>query len=535
MTLITHHSTAGVLDLIADVARIKPNHPAVVDETRSLDYESLVAEARRLTAHFCAQGITSGTRIGLWCPNSSFWLAANLAIAQLGAVSVAINARYPVSETARVARAADLSALIVDLDSIGVASSSTVEELLTQADVNIDTVFVREGKIDLSTNIQVVDCAGRPSDSSDSFQSMPPDPNAGFVVFTSSGSTGKPKLILHSQRGVTEHSRAIARSFAYTAPHTVVLGQLPLCGVWGFNTAYAALAAGATLVTMERYSADEAVRLVEKYRITHANGPDQFVRTLFAAADITKCDISSMKGIGFSTFSNDARELVDLGDDRGISLFQVYGSSEQQALMLHQPVQGTPSQRADAGGRPSNPLTQVRIRDVSSGELVSSDEPGMIESTGPNSMLGYFIDGDIDRSCFSSDGWIITGDIGQIAEHGIRYLTRDKDALRLSGFLVDPKEIELTIEQHVDVAEAKVVGVDIRGRHHCVAFTRLNTGKNFDAETIRRHCQQELATFKVPAKIHQIDAFPQIDGANGPRIQRLALRDLALSYEGANS
>lgn len=535
MTSLIAPSSDGLVELMAGTAAMTPNRVAVVDETSSVSYGSLMAEVWRIESLFRTNGVTAGTRVAIWCPNSSFWLAVSLAIARLGAIAIGVNARYPVAETARVLRAADARVLVIDPGSMGAASEAIARELVDDAGIALDVVFVRDGELTMPGPVTVVDIAGStPADVGDAGAATP-SIDDGFIAFASSGSTGRPKLILHTQRAVVAHSRAVASSFGYTRPDTVVLGQLPLCGVWGFNTAFAALAAGATIVMMERYEPHRAAALVQQYRITHANGPDQFVRSLFAAADDGGLEISSMWSLGFSTFSNDAAELVEMGDARGVSLFQVYGSSEQQALMLHQPIQGTPAERADAGGHPSNPLTQVRIRDVETGEIVVGSEPGMIESTGPNAMLGYLVDGRVDRSAFTSDGWIVTGDIGQIAEHGVRYLTRAKDVLRLSGFLVDPKEIELIVERDPTVAEAKAVAIDIDGKQRCVTFVRLNDHAAFDAETIRQHCAAELATYKVPARIHAIDELPRIDGTNGPRIQRLALRDLALEFEGAQA
>jgi len=358
----TETPNGTVFGLIDRAARRTPDRLAVIDERGETTYRELAEESCRLAGVFSARGVAAGTRVGLWLPNSSFWLAAHLGLARVGAIAVGINSRYPVAEVVRIVRAAGISALVVDPASIGIADSDSLDKVAAASDGTIGTVFTRGPSLELAGGLA---CVGTRvgADGAYGAAQTPVDPAAGFAVFASSGSTGAPKLILHSQSGIAAQSEAIASSFGYDRPGTVVLAQLPMCGVWGFNTVYAALAAGATVASMERFDAKEAVELIDRARVTTANGPDLFVRRLFASAQEAGSELASFRDLGFSTFSNDSRELVDLGDARGIDLFQVYGSSEQQALMLHQDANADAATRADPGGLPSNPATRARVRD----------------------------------------------------------------------------------------------------------------------------------------------------------------------------
>ena len=514
-----------LLELIETTARERPTRTALIDEHGSCTYAELYESGTRLAGSMARAGLGHGSRVGLWLPNSVFWLQTHLALAHLGAIAIGINARYPAEETARIMRAAGIHTLVIDPGSNGIADAESLAALTRLDGVELETVICRDGTVAVPAGVASLDGAelvraGLPVAGG-------ARPETPCSVFTSSGSTGVPKLILHSQGAISSHSRAIADDFAYTEESTVVLGQLPLCGVWGFNTAYAALAAGATTVLMERFDATRAVELTERHRVTHANGPDLFLRKLFAAAEPDPKRIASLRAIGFSTFSNDSRELVDLADGFGVSLFQVYGSSEQQALMVHRPLGADAEERADPGGRPSNPGTRMRIRDTDTGELVGPDVAGLLESTGPNVMLGYLTRDGIDTSALTDDGWVRTGDIGMLTSTGMRYLSRATDVLRLSGFLVDPQEIEVRMEEFDGVVEAKVVGVDTPRGTRCVAFVRPADGTRFDEPRLIDACRSALASFKVPLRVFPVDDFPRVDGANGPRIQRKALRAMA--------
>jgi fatty-acyl-CoA synthase len=520
----------GIGELLAGAAAAFPERTAIVDSGSVLTYEEFATSVARLAGALHKAGVVAGERVGLWLPNTTFWLQAHVALARLGAIVVGINARYPVREVARIARAAEITTLVVDTTSRGVADADALRELAAEPGLRIRAVLSASGPVTTPDGWTCWD--GRAfldeeGDSDVSLHGRAVSPDAPCAVFASSGSTGDPKLIVHSQRGIARHSRAIAASFGYTRRDTVVLGQLPLCGVWGFNTVYAAIAAAATVVLMQRFDAAEAVRQIEQHQVTTANGPDLFLRQLFGAAEDDPARLASLRDIGFSTFSNDGPELVAWGDRLGVALFQVYGSSEQQALMVHRPAEAPPELRADAGGLPSDPSTRMRIRHPETGELVPVGVTGALETSGPNVMLGYLTRDGVDRSAFTDDGWLRTGDIGELDDDGLRFFGREKDALRLSGFLVDPREIEVRIEECPGIAEAKVVGVETGRGPKCVAFVRYSTSGGPDEERLLLWCRDSLASYKVPIRIFPVTDFPRVDGANGPRIQRLALRELA--------
>ncbi len=107
------------------------------------------------------------------------------------------------------------------------------------------------------------------------------------------------------------------------------------------------------------------------------------------------------------------------------------------------------------------------------------------------------------------------------------FITRLGDALRLSGFLVSPAEIEDVLQQHAAVRAAQVVGVDTAAGVKPVAFVIIEEGALFDERALIGHCAESIAKFKVPLRIAAIDAFPVTPGANATKVQKARLRELA--------
>jgi fatty-acyl-CoA synthase len=349
-------------------------------------------------------------------------------------------------------------------------------------------------------------------------------PEAPCNAFTSSGTTGAPKLVLHTQRGVAAHSDAVAGGFSYREPDCVVLGMLPFCGVFGFNTIMGALAAGAPSVLMPAFDAAVAVDLIERERVTNTNGSDDMLRRILAEAR-PPARIDSLREAGFAAFSGDARTLVDAGDALGKRLYMAYGSSEVQALLAHQPASAPPEIRARAGGPTVSVATEVRVRSVDDDSLQPPGEPGELEIRGPSVMAGYLGDDEAARGAFTGDGWLRTGDLGHMTEReGFVYLTRGGDVLRLGGFLVSPIEIEDFLESLEPVGAAQVVGVDTPDGAQPVAFVIPGPGQEVDEAWVIERCEAELARFKVPRRVICVDAFPTTPSANGERVQRQVLR-----------
>ena len=182
------------------------------------------------------------------------------------------------------------------------------------------------------------------------------------------------------------------------------------------------------------------------------------------------------------------------------------------------------------GGRPVASEAQVRVRDPDSGALAGDEKQGELEIRGPSTMVGYFGDPSATEAVFTDDGYIRTGDLGYMERGGaFTFLARMGDALRLGGYLVSPQEISGYLERHDSVTGAQVVGIDGKQGQEPVAFVTIVAGQSFSEATLRDHCLAGMAKFKVPVRIFEIDAFPTADSANGVKVQRSKLREIALS------
>jgi acyl-CoA synthetase (AMP-forming)/AMP-acid ligase II len=129
---------------------------------------------------------------------------------------------------------------------------------------------------------------------------------------------------------------------------------------------------------------------------------------------------------------------------------------------------------------------------------------------GPSVMLGYLDDPEATAATLSEDGWLRTGDLGQLDEQGnLRIIGRSKDMFIVGGFNAYPAEIENALLRHPEVRQAAVIGVpDERLGEVGMAFVVTASGDPSIADQIQAWCKGEMANYKVPRVVEVIDELP---------------------------
>jgi fatty-acyl-CoA synthase len=165
---------------------------------------------------------------------------------------------------------------------------------------------------------------------------------------------------------------------------------------------------------------------------------------------------------------------------------------------------------------------------AATGALAEPNEVGELECRGPSQFSGYLDDAEATRAALTDDGFFRTGDLGYLRGDGsFVFLSRAGDVLRLSGFLVNPAEIESFIEQNAAISGCQVVGVDEPSGTVPVAFVTIEAGSAFDEAALRGACEAALARYKVPRRFVPLAEFPVTVSANGTKVQRAKLREMA--------
>ena len=291
----------------------------------------------------------------------------------------------------------------------------------------------------------------------------------------------------------------------------------------------ATLAAGKPSVLVESAEIDRIARLIAQHHPTTMFGSDDMFARLL---DLVPGEdpFPSIRYAGFAAFNAALADLPEQAEARGLRLRGLYGMSEVQALYALRPFDEPVARRKLGGGVPTSPLAHVRVRDPDSGELLGPGTAGALECAGPSLMVGYYGNDKATAEAMTADGYVRTGDLAEIdGRGGFTFLSRMGDVLRLSGFLVNPLEIEQRVQEVPGIDGCQTVAVARGEGVRAVAFVMLKQGATLDEDAVIAHCRRGLANYKVPVRVFAIDEFPRTPSPNGFKIQRHKLREIALA------
>jgi fatty-acyl-CoA synthase len=499
--------------------------PALVFDGATVSRVELSGRIDQTAAWLAAQGVCKGDVVAVWLVNRIEWVALLFAAARCGATIAAVNTRYRSAEVAHLLGLSGAKLLVmeaafrsIDFAAIlaGIAASD-VPALEKLAVVGADTIPTQW-----------------PCVRFDAFEKAYPtapsrdDVDLPVLLYTTSGTTKGPKLVAHSQATLVTHAATVARALALSPQRHSLLAMLPFCGTFGMTGLLAFLAAGVTMHVLDAFEAAPALEILGEHRITHAFGSDEMFRRILELTDARR-PFPRAEVFGFAAFQPGWREFAAEAEARGLPLFGLYGSSELQALFSIGRRDAAFTDRIEGGGSPMSPDARVRVRDTESGELMGPGVSGEIEISAPSRFVGYFNNPQATREATTADGFFRTGDIGRLRDDGsFVYETRAGDAMRLGGFLVAPGEIEDELKSCAGIADAQVVAVDMRGQARCAAFLISKQAPPPQEAALIAHLRERLASYKVPARIYFVDAFPVTDSANGIKIQRARLRAMAM-------
>lgn len=504
----------------------RPNQIAFIEGERQVSFAEFDRLCNRAATWLTAQGIGPGDRVAVWLVNRIEWMALLFALGRIGAVMMSINTRFRAAELEHVLVRSAAKLLVIQLNFRKIEFEAVLREVDCTTVPALERIAVLDSGADLPVAI-----LGKPtvalSLAGDSPAALPDrsSPDALAILFTTSGTTKGPKLVMHAQRAITLHAQRVGHAYGFDALGAATLGAVPFCGTFGLVVALATFAAGAPLVIMDAFDATRASELIRQHRLTHLFGTDEMLRRLLEANPEPELFPSVRLFGGF------IQEFAKVAHARGLPTADMngwYGSSEVQALFSRQPLDLPFDERMLGGGKPASSDAEVRVRDLSSGELLPPGASGELEIRAPTNFIGYLDNPEATAKVIDSEGFFRTGDVGRLrADGSFIFETRTGDTIRLGGFLVSPVEIEEVIRQVPGVADAQVVAVEIERKLRCVAFVLLRADAVVTDSEVTAWVKARMAGYKVPTHVWFVDAYPVTHSANGDKIQRAKLREMA--------
>ena len=503
-------------NVLAAALAHNPGKIALRVDDKQLDYAELDRLVSAVAAGLQRSGIEPGDRVGWLLPNSLEAVLTTMACWRIDAIVVPLNYRYVAEEALDVLQRTSARLLVFHASREAVALPYLEAHPATLAfEVGADKNSPRRSFDELLNHGALA-------------HSVPVTPESPALILFTSGSTGHPKGVVHSHYSAFQGIDISRQTFDFNESDVVLVGK-PISHAGGLQTQMLpALLVGAEVVLAVKPSPEQAVKLINQYRVTEygmlASDLLDFVEYLEAHAK----SLPSLKngiGSGDSVPTDLHHRFRDL---LGWEVMEGSGMTEINGYYSANPRYG--KRKWGSIGLPT-PGAALRIVGED-GSDCGVNEVGEIMVKIPSATIGYWENAEATAALFE-DGWLHSGDLARFDEDGyFWFVGRKKLMIIRRGSNIAPAEVESVIDEHPAVHASVVVGVrDPRDGQVPVACVALIGGEGSVSEPeLSGFVSQHLAEYKCPVRYLFL---PELPRTSTGKFDRQQLHDLAESRFGA--
>jgi acyl-CoA synthetase (AMP-forming)/AMP-acid ligase II len=450
---------------------------AIVDGDLRITFEALTDKVRTAAGAYIEAGVKQGDRVAIWAPNSAEWIIAAFGLLAAGGVLVPVNTRFKAAEAGDIIRRSQAKLLLVRKNFLG-----------------LDFDF-GDGKDD----IPVIDLKSDFLASGTPTERKVSENDVADIIYTS-GTTGRPKGVMMAH-APTLRLYQEWNELAGTRRGDRYLIANPFFHIFGYKAGcIASMIRGMTILPVPVFDIDTVLDLVEREKVTVLPGPPTVYHELLKAHRQGGRDLSTLR-VAVTGAADIPVELIrQIRQELPFrSIMTGYGLTEAGTITASRQTDSFEDIATTVG----TPTDGFEINIADDGELLAR---------GYGVMKGYLDDPEATRQAIDSGGWLHTGDLGAIDEHGrLKIIGRKKDMFIVGGFNAYPAEIESFLMEHPAVHQAAVIGVpDERLGQVGKAFIVRKQGKDDDvtADELITWAKARMAGFKAPRYVEFLHALP---------------------------
>ncbi len=497
-------------------ARRNSNVDAFIYGDARITFSQLKERATRLANALSSLGVGRGDHVGIFLYNCLEYPEILWANFLLGSVAVTLNFRLVSEEVVYVQDVARLKVLILGPEFL--ERIEPVKSRLSGIDTFICLGKKVEGMLDYHDLMEKGSAVFPPL--------MADDRDPAVVLFTS-GTAAFPKAV------VLTHQNLITAGLIWAADVGIRYGDNCLVvtpfyhiGAVGYHIAHAMCGASTTCFPQPNWDPELFLKTVEKERITYLYITPGMYRQVFSVPDFRKYDLRSWRVCITGSEPVPKATVEEMAENLPYGrIYNEYGLTEATGPTVSVAKHEMAIAKAPSVGRPFI-NTDIRIMD-DSGRECEPGRVGEIAVRGDQVMKEYLNDPETTAATLK-EGWLYTGDIGEMDDEGLLYVVdRKKDIIISGGENISSVEVESVLYKHPKIMEAAVIGIpDIKFGEGVCAVVVPREGEHILEEEVVDYCKAHLASFKKPRKVIFTHALPRNPSG------KVLKRDLRKQYAG---
>jgi acyl-coenzyme A synthetase/AMP-(fatty) acid ligase len=479
----------------------KGDLPAIYFESEVITFKQLQKTVNKIGNALIKQGVKPGDRVLIRMGNHPMYLALNLAIVKIGAVTV---------PTSTLFRERELGYIIKNCEAtLAIAVPDLVPQLeaVKERNPNLKKILTVTGKYG---NYECIDDLMK--DESEELEAYKTTKNdLAFILYTS-GTTGFPKGVPHKHAWMVAVGDPNVKFVLRMGPGDRMFTPIEMTWMWpwGYCFWWTLYAGGATCIYTGRFDPERTWSYIEKYKATHILGNPTIYRRLLRVVDAEKkYNISSLK-MAFSSGETVEPELFNEWKRRtGTELYDCLGQTESHVFVCTR--FGVVKPGSLGKPLPGCPVAVIR----EDGSLCDVDEIGYLALDRRwEALTAGYLKLEEEWSTRIKGDWYLSWDYAKVDKDGFFwYVSRADDLIKSRGYLIGPKEIEDVLAEHQAVLESAVIGVkDPEIRERIKAFIVLKEGYKPSTElanSLIEFVKQKLAPYKAPKEIEFVESLPK--------------------------
>ncbi|ERN54953.1 long-chain-fatty-acid--CoA ligase [Alkalihalophilus marmarensis] len=515
------HVPLVLLDFLDRAVELYGDKPAIVGEERTLTYQQLNERVQQLSYGLTKLGIQKGDKVAYLAPNTEDMLEGFYGVFQVGAVMTSLNTRLKPEDYLFILNHSESQVLFVDQELYPL-----VEPVIDKLET-VKYIIIHGAKEDQQAGLSYERWLSQfPTDE---FKRVPLEENDLANILYTSGTTGNPKGVMLTHRSNYLHALSTQHHLRVSDQDTL-LHVLPMFHVNGWGSPFYYTANGATQVMLRKIDPKTIFEKIEKNGVTVAHMAPTVLNMLLEYAKTENVPKRDNMRVVIAGSAPPPAFVTRVEEELGWEFIQVYGMTESSPLVTTSQIRSEQlsfdeAAKARLKAKTGYPMIGSKLKVVNEyGEKVAADGKsiGEIVVRSNGVMEGYWKNPDATSETIR-DGWLHTGDMATVDEHGyMEIVDRKKDVIISGGENISSIEVEGVLYEHPAVLEAAVIAVPHEKWGEVPhAVVVLREGHQLTEEEVVQFARSKMAHFKAPKSVVFAEALPKT--ASG-KIQKVQIR-----------